>query len=296
MTRQTDTLQLILNSVASAQNYELEAKTTRAYEIIRELDELNEEDGDTETANFALFAAWIEWLTDWDNYSRNLLHRRRLIGILNKGLGEKKYSLQIYPYLTRLYSIGPEGGITSIRLHECLDYMTESEARQFASMIVSKKTSGPRQLVRECMDSHPECGQLIAHFSANHTHRVPKNDTKGRYYDLEEVFRKCNERNFRGKMPRPKILHWSARVNHSTMGSYNQKEDSLMVNRGLDKAAVPSYVLDFIMYHELLHKALGIKNSGGRRMAHTAEFRKYEQAHPDYERAEAYLKKNASKL
>ena len=43
-------------------------------------------------------------------------------------------------------------------------------------------------------------------------------------------------------------------------------------------------------------KALGIKTSGSRRMAHTAEFRKYEQAHPDYERAEAFIKKIASKL
>ena len=92
-------------------------------------------------------------------------------------------------------------------------------------------------------------------------------------------------------MPRPKVMHWSARVNHRTMGSYNPKEDSLMINCGLDRADVPSYVLDFIMYHELLHKALGIKTSGSRRMAHTAEFRKLEQAHPDYERAEAFLQK-----
>ena len=45
-----------------------------------------------------------------------------------------------------------------------------------------------------------------------------------------------------------------------------------------------------------LHKALGIKTSGSRRMAHTKEFRELEQRHPDYERAQAFIQKNAKRL
>ena len=50
------------------------------------------------------------------------------------------------------------------------------------------------------------------------------------------------------------------------------------------------------MYHELLHKALGIQTSGSRKMAHTKEFRELEQKHPDYQRAQDFIQKNAKKL
>ena len=69
-----------------------------------------------------------------------------------------------------------------------------------------------------------------------------------------------------------------------------------MINRGLDRSDVPAYVLDFVMYHELLHKALGVKTSGARRVAHTKEFRDFEKRHPDYERAQAFIQKNAKRL
>ena len=294
--RQAGILQQLLNDTAAAQNYALESKTIRAYKIIRGLNDLLEEEEETENGARALFAAWIDWLSDWDNYSRNLLYRRKLIGILNKGMGEGKFSLEIYPYASRLYTIGPENGITAIRLHEGLGYMTESESQKFASLIAAGKFAAVRTQLRTYMDSHPECRRLIDHFRECGGRRTPRDNTKGSYYDLEEVFQKCSQRHFQGRMPRPKIMHWSARVNHRTMGSYNPKDDSLMVNRGLDRRDVPSYVLDFIMYHELLHKALGIKVSGGRRMAHTAKFRELEQAHPDYERAEAFLKKFLTRL
>ena len=296
MTTQIDTLQKLLNETASAPNYQLESKTISTFDLIHGLYDLHQKNDSGGNSTKRLFDAWIEWLADWDNYSRNLLHRRRLIGILNKGLGEGRYSFQIYPYASLLYTIGPVSGIMTVHLHEGLDFMQENVCNKFASMIVSRKNKGIRDLVRDYMDAHPECRQLIDHFNECRGHRTPKDDTKGRYYDLETVFENCSQRHFKGRMPRPKVLHWSAHVNHKTMGSYNPKDDSLMVNCGLDRADVPAYVLDFIMYHELLHKALGIKTSGGRRMAHTAEFRKYEKGHPDYERAQTFLQKLVSKL
>ena len=154
VTGQIELLQKMLNDTASAPNYQLESKTVHTFEIIRGLDELHGESDGEKSGSASLFEAWIEWLADWDNYSRNLLHRRRLIGILNKGLGEGRYSLQIYPYASRLYTIGPVSGVMAVYLHEGLDYMTESESRRFASMIISKN-KGIRAMVKDYMDGPP---------------------------------------------------------------------------------------------------------------------------------------------
>ena len=153
-----------------------------------------------------------------------------------------------------------------------------------------------KKLLAAYQERIPQWKELSSHFLASKANPVHENQTRGNFYDLEIVFNNCNQRYFGGKISRPKVIHWSARVNHSTMGSYNINEDILMINRGLDRSDVPVYVLDFVMYHELLHKALGVKTSGSRRMAHTKEFRKLEQQHPDYVRAQSFIQKNAKRL
>ncbi len=289
-------LQEILNNTALAENYRLEAETVKTYNLIVNLEKSLPADEEGLSNYYLLFNAWIRWLADWKNYSLNLMHRRRLLGHLNQQLGAGKFTLQIYPYATRLYSYKLEAGKPLIQLHEALDYMTEYNCKRFANFIKRQKWSELKQLVTEYQAQTPQAKELSSFFHETKANPTHENRTRGRYYDLETVFNNCNQRNFGGKMSRPKVMHWSAKVNHSTMGSYNINEDTLMINRGLDRRDVPAYVLDFVMYHELLHKALGVKTSGSRRMSHTKEFRDLEQRHPDYERAQAFIQKNAKRL
>ena len=291
-----DQLQEIMNKTALAENYRLEAETVKTYDLIVNLEKMLPADKTGLSNYYLLFNAWIRWLADWKNYSLNLLHRRRLLGHLNRQLGAGKFMLQIYPYATRLYSYKPEGGKALIQLHEALDHMTEDDCSRLANLIRRRRWSELRQLVMEYQERTPQAKELSRFFQETKANPTHENKTRGRYYDLEAVFYNCNQRNFGGKMARPKVMHWSARVNHSTMGSYNINEDILMINRGLDRSDVPAYVLDFVMYHELLHKVLGVKTSGSRRVSHSKEFRDLEQRHPDYERAQAFIRKNAKRL
>lgn len=291
-----DQLQTIMNNTALAENFRLEKETVKTYNLI-----VNIEHGLPKNENglsnyYLLFNAWIRWLADWKNYSLNLLHRRRLLGHLNQQLGIGKFTLNIYPFGSRLYGIKPVNGKTEIQLHEAFDYMNDHQCRHFAQYIKGKRWNDLRSLMAEYQEQDPRWKELASLFLESKTNPRHENLTRGRYYDLENVFKTCNDRNFGGKMFRPKVMHWSAKINHSTMGSYNVNEDTLMINRGLDRRDVPAYVLDFVMYHELLHKALGIKTSGTRRMAHTSEFRKMEKLHPDFERAQDFIQKYAKKL
>lgn len=294
--RVIEQLQEILNDTAIAQNYQLEEKTIKTYSIITRLEQDLPADEGNLSNYYLLFNTWIRWLSDWDNYSLNLLHRRRLLGYLNKQLGQGKFTFQIYPYAGRLYCIRMNGNKPLIQLHESMDYMSDRDCQQFALFIKTKRWNDLKHMLQEYQNRTPQSKKLAVFFHESRTKSSHANQTRGRYYDLESVFNKCNQRNFGGKMSRPNVIFWSQQVNHTTMGSYNLQEDCLMINKGLDRPDVPEYVLDFVMYHELLHKALGIKMVGTRRMAHTKEFRALEQAHPDYLKAEAFIKKNASRL
>ena len=289
-------LQNIMNRTALAENYRLEAETVKTFNLIVCIEHGLPKQVEGLSNYYLLFNAWIRWLSDWDHYSLNLLHRRRLLGQFNQQLGEGKFILQIYPYSSWLYKFEISGGKQLIRLHECFDYMNGAQCARLAKEIKERRWSEVKKMLLDYQEQTPRWKELASVFQNSKTNPTHENLTRGRCYDLEDVFNTCNQRNFGGKMTRPKVIHWSARVNHSTMGSYNISEDTLMINRGLDRQDVPAYVLDFVMYHELLHKALGIKTSGSRRMSHTREFRSLEMRHPDYERAQAFIRKNAQKL
>jgi predicted metal-dependent hydrolase len=76
------------------------------------------------------------------------------------------------------------------------------------------------------------------------------------------------------------------------VGTYHEKSDRVLVTRRLDSPQVPEFVLDFVMYHELLHKALGTgRGRDGRRRVHGPEFRRLERRFRGYREAEEWLKR-----
>lgn len=77
-------------------------------------------------------------------------------------------------------------------------------------------------------------------------------------------------------------------------GHYDWIQDTVMVSRTLDAAAVPAFLVDYIVYHELLHKQHGIHWVNGRGFAHTTEFQNDERRFERYQEAEAALERLAS--
>ena len=89
-------------------------------------------------------------------------------------------------------------------------------------------------------------------------------------------------------MPRP-VLKWNQSPTVRKMGHNQPGRDTVMVSRTLDHARVPEFVVDFIMYHELLHKKHGATMINGRRFVHTPDFRRDEQQFQQYAEAEKFL-------
>ncbi|MEM8960743.1 MAG: hypothetical protein AAGD38_04630, partial [Acidobacteriota bacterium] len=81
------------------------------------------------------------------------------------------------------------------------------------------------------------------------------------------------------------------------LGSYCSERRLIRVHRVLDHHDVPAWFVAWVVFHELLHAAEPpTAGSGGRRVVHTAAFRRREQAHPDTERARRWLARHLDVL
>jgi predicted metal-dependent hydrolase len=71
------------------------------------------------------------------------------------------------------------------------------------------------------------------------------------------------------------------------LGSYSFNSDAIKFNPVLMK---DSEALDYVMYHELLHKKLKFRSESGRSYHHTPEFKELERRFPNASQIEKRLK------
>jgi len=120
--------------------------------------------------------------------------------------------------------------------------------------------------------------------------------TKGTVYDLTEVCKHVRHHHFSPPVGCPSSLTWTDGLTFHTFGHYNSLRDRITISRSLDDENVPRYVVEFVMYHELLHKLHGIGWATSRRAMHTPAFRADEKGLPRYEQAQEFLNRLALRL
>lgn len=109
-------------------------------------------------------------------------------------------------------------------------------------------------------------------------------------FDLAEVFETVNQQHFAGVVSRPQ-LGWSPHRARTLLGHYDPHHHAIVLSRLLDHPRVPRLVVDFVMYHEMLHIQIPVVQRGARRSIHPPEFREAERQFPAYAEAKAFLKR-----
>ena len=114
------------------------------------------------------------------------------------------------------------------------------------------------------------------------------NGAVGRHYDLNRIFNRLNRRYFGGELHKPQ-LSWSQRRNKRILGHHDAVHDAIIISRSLDQADVPEYLIDYVMYHEMLHIKHRPRLINGRRVFHTNSFRNEEQRFARFDEAMKWL-------
>ena len=112
---------------------------------------------------------------------------------------------------------------------------------------------------------------------------------RGHHYHLEEIFDDLNGRFFHDLMGRPQLT-WSREYARNRLGHYDPAHNAIVISRVFDDPRVPRYVVDYIVYHEMLHLKHPVKLRGSRRCVHSREFQSEEKLFPELRRAQRFLR------
>ena len=110
---------------------------------------------------------------------------------------------------------------------------------------------------------------------------------------LETSFHRVNEEYFNGMMDRPNLVWGSGSA--TQLGHYEYARDTITISTIFKNH---QELLDYIMYHELLHKKLKFYDKNGRSYHHTHKFRQLEKKfkNPNIEKElDEFLRKHKMK-
>jgi hypothetical protein len=93
---------------------------------------------------------------------------------------------------------------------------------------------------------------------------------------LEDSFNRINEKYFYGMIEKPNLKFGKDSLRK--LGSYEYGSDTIVISNIFKSNPE---LMDYIMYHEVLHKKHKFKNSGNRSYHHTREFKKKEKEYKD---------------
>jgi hypothetical protein len=113
---------------------------------------------------------------------------------------------------------------------------------------------------------------------------------QGEHYDLDPIFDELNREYFFGLMAKPQ-LGWSRQASRSTLGHYDSSHNAIIISRKLDSPKVPRVVVEYVLFHEMLHLRFPVDVRGTRRKVHTREFREAERDYRHYAHVTELLKK-----
>lgn len=198
----------------------------------------------------------------------------------------KPIHLTITNTATSMLSVRDTGDGIAVRLHRIFLSADKAVLDEIASFI--RKRKGPTPHFRKFIQANRNL--LPAPRSKKVTLK-----TQGNYFNLHEIYDSLNKQYFNENVSA--VITWGRRraghaVRKRTLGSYHEETNTIRINPVLDSRRVPRYVIECVVYHEMLHAAIGTEHINGQRRVHTKKFKQEEKKYPYYEKALEWERKN----
>jgi hypothetical protein len=192
-----------------------------------------------------------------------------------------------YPYAGLNNTIRVRQRRVYVRISDVLSDAPLPVLRAIAFILVSKLF---RRRVPKALDlvyrSYTTSPQIVRSAEQTRKRRGRKiiSGPVGAFYDLETTFARLNSYYFDSRLEQP-TLSWSQRCTYRIFGHHDPIHNTIIVSRTLDAANVPQFVLEYIMYHEMLHMVHRPKIINGRWYYHTSAFKHDEKQFAYYDDA-----------
>jgi hypothetical protein len=206
--------------------------------------------------------------------------------------------VRFYPYIGINHTIRVRDGKVFVRIAEICQTMPPNAQKALAFILVAKllrkKVPSP---AREIYSNFIKTQEIRDKATENKKTRGRKiiSSAQGNFYDLNEIFDDLNETYFKNSLPKP-VLTWSSRKTFRILGHHDSAHETVVVSQSLDDKKVPKYVVEFVVFHEMLHIFHPTQHINGRRYNHTPTFRRNEKKFVYFEEAESWIERNVKNL
>ena len=203
-----------------------------------------------------------------------------------------------YPYVGLNQTIRVRDGRIFVRIADMCRDMPPDPHRALAYILVAKLLSKrvPKradELYSSYIDSD-EMRERSNQRKRSHGRKIVSTH-KGEVYDLEEIFENLNFWYFGGRLAKP-VLTWSAKKTYRILAHHDATHETIVVSKSLDSRDVPRFVVEYIVFHEMLHIHHPTVHHNGRRYNHTPAFRRDEKSFPHFQAAEDWIERSVKKL
>lgn len=217
---------------------------------------------------------------------------------LDPGRRPPVVDVRFYPYVGINHTIRVRQGRVYVRIGEVCHDMPDNAHRGLADILV-RKLLGKRASKKTAEPYENYIRSIDVRHRADHSRRTRGRKvitgTRGEIYDLDEVFDSLNFWYFGGRVEKP-TLTWSPRKSYHILGHHDSTHNTISISRSLDSKAVPRFVVEYVVFHEILHLVHPTVHHNGRRYNHTAAFRRDERRFPHYYQAEQWITENVGRL
>ena len=204
---------------------------------------------------------------------------------------------RFYPSVGANHNVKLERGTLTVRVSDLFEDAPAHIFETIAAILLSKlyKTkldARHNDIYRRYTMSEPML-ERARRARAERGRPGPTTDPRGRRHDLDRLFDALNREYFDSGLPKP-ALSWTRRATRTLLGRYDFDQDTVFVSRSLDSPGVPEHVVRYILFHEMLHVKHGARIRNGRKLVHTAEFRREERGFTDYAAANDWLQRRGN--
>jgi len=204
-----------------------------------------------------------------------------------------EFQLQFFPFSNINNTIRLRQGKVLVRLSDLLEGAPSDVLHAIAHILLAKlyrKEIETRHATRYRRYLGRQDISRKAHLLRQERGRKVLLSAEGRHYNLEAIFEDLNARFFHGLLARP-LMTWSRHASRQSLGHYDPSHNTIVISRIFDRAEMPRYAVEYLVYHEMLHLKHPVKLNGSRRCVHPKAFQEEERLFPELEKAKALLKR-----
>ena len=181
-----------------------------------------------------------------------------------------------------------------VRLHHMFHHASDAVWQALAAYIRDASTAAQRTL-RTYIQYH----QHLVRQTSTAPKRPRAFQPQGHHFDLEAIYHHLNRTYFNNQVEAR--ITWSRRAPQRPrtsirFGSYHSKDRLIRIHPLLDQPFVPRYVVEDVVFHEMLHQLVPCQRLNGRWLMHSPAFRQQEQRYPHHQRAEQWKQRYLNRL